>query len=315
MTWFKIDDKSAFHRKVLRVGNEAWGAFCRAGAVSSSEGTDGRFTADTAAAIAPAKVWAKLIDAGLVDRIDGSTDLQIHDFLVYNPSASQVQAKRQARAIAGAIGGKRSGEARSNSEANGEAIASVVRSNCLPVASYISEPPSRPVPTQPEKREDVERATSGSDSSPIEAPAPATPSPGQRDEAGPGIDPQQAQATPPADQAQKAQEGPSPAEEPATPKPPKAARATRCPSSVDPKAGEWCRERGIPEPRGEVAKMLDHFAAQGGSKGAKADWGATWRNWERRAAEYAGTSNAPRRNTAQTNLQPFVADEEQPYGF
>ena len=47
MSWFRIDDKSAFHRKVLKAGNEAWGAICRAGAVSAGEGTDGRVTRET----------------------------------------------------------------------------------------------------------------------------------------------------------------------------------------------------------------------------------------------------------------------------
>lgn len=127
-------------------------------------------------------------------------------------------------------------------------------------------------------------------------------------------------AATPAPTSPKAQEGPSPAEESPLAAKAKTTRGTRCPSSVDPEAAEWCRERGIPEPTGEVAKMLDHFAAQGGAKGLKADWGATWRNWERRAPEYqrggpGPRGDGPRRNTAQTNLQPFVPDEDQPYGF
>jgi hypothetical protein len=74
--------------------------------------------------------------------------------------------------------------------------------------------------------------------------------------------------------------------DPPKPKPVKAApKGTRCPSSVDPEAPDWCRERGIPEPVGEVARMLDHFAAQPGQRGIKTDWGATWRNWQRRSAE------------------------------
>lgn len=36
----------------------------------------------------------------------------------------------------------------------------------------------------------------------------------------------------------------------------------------------------------ELAKFRDHWKAQPGSKGVKADWPATWRNWYRRAAEY-----------------------------
>ena len=41
MSWFKLDDKSTFHRKVVAAGNAAWGAFCRLGTHSSDQGTDG----------------------------------------------------------------------------------------------------------------------------------------------------------------------------------------------------------------------------------------------------------------------------------
>lgn len=38
----------------------------------------------------------------------------------------------------------------------------------------------------------------------------------------------------------------------------------------------------------EVAKFRDYWTAKSGSAGVKLDWSATWRNWCRRAAEYAG---------------------------
>lgn len=96
MSWFRIDDKSAFHRKVLKAGNEAWGAICRAGAVSAGEGTDGRVTKETMLAIAPMKVWQRAIAAGLVDRID-DTSFQLHDYLQWNESASEIEARAAAR--------------------------------------------------------------------------------------------------------------------------------------------------------------------------------------------------------------------------
>ena len=37
----------------------------------------------------------------------------------------------------------------------------------------------------------------------------------------------------------------------------------------------------------EHAKFTDHWRSQPGAKGRKTDWNATWRNWIRRAAEYA----------------------------
>lgn len=96
MSWFRIDDKSAFHRKVLKAGNEAWGAICRAGAVSAGEGTDGRVTKETMLAIAPMKVWQRAITAGLVERVD-DTSFQLHDYLQWNESAAEIEARAAAR--------------------------------------------------------------------------------------------------------------------------------------------------------------------------------------------------------------------------
>src|SRR5258708_7482339 len=41
MSWFRVDDKSAFHAKVLAAGNGAWGAFCRMGAWCQDHGCHG----------------------------------------------------------------------------------------------------------------------------------------------------------------------------------------------------------------------------------------------------------------------------------
>jgi hypothetical protein len=96
VSWFRIDDKSAFHRKILKAGNEAWGALCRAGAQSAGEGTDGLLEHASLLAIAPMKVWQRAIDAGLLDRV-GPKEFQIHDFLQWNESASEIEAKAVAR--------------------------------------------------------------------------------------------------------------------------------------------------------------------------------------------------------------------------
>lgn len=96
MSWFRIDDKSAFHRKVLKAGNEAWGAICRAGAVSAGEGTDGRVTRETLLAIAPMKVWQRAISAGLVEAVDDDL-FQLHDYLQWNESSSEIEARAAKR--------------------------------------------------------------------------------------------------------------------------------------------------------------------------------------------------------------------------
>ena len=107
MAWFRLDDQGAFHAKVLAAGNEAYGAWCRAGQWSSGMGTEGRIPRATALAIAPMRVWKRLVDAkgtsacGLAE-IDGD-DFQIHDFLDWNPTIEEVDGRRSTRAEAGRI--------------------------------------------------------------------------------------------------------------------------------------------------------------------------------------------------------------------
>lgn len=48
----------------------------------------------------------------------------------------------------------------------------------------------------------------------------------------------------------------------------------------------------------ELEKFRDHWAAAAGSKGVRADWDATWRNWIKRADEYAASSTNNRPKTA-----------------
>lgn len=96
MSWFRVDDRSAFHSKVLAAGNEGWGALCRAGAWTSGELRDGWFPFTVAQTIAKKPVWTRLVDAGLLTvEADG---YRIHDFLQWNPSAEEVRAERDRKA-------------------------------------------------------------------------------------------------------------------------------------------------------------------------------------------------------------------------
>lgn len=113
MSWFRLDDQGAFHAKVLLAGNEAYGAWCRAGQWASAQRTDGVVPEQVARQIAPARVWQKLIAAGMIEPRNAPTDpYVIHDFLEYNPSRSEVEERRTSRQEAGKLGGKRSGEVR-----------------------------------------------------------------------------------------------------------------------------------------------------------------------------------------------------------
>ncbi len=57
--------------------------------------------------------------------------------------------------------------------------------------------------------------------------------------------------------------------------------------------------------RREHARFVDHWTAQPGQRGVKADWDATWRNWMRRAADDArrnGTNGKSRRQQETDDL-------------
>lgn len=95
MSWFKVDDNSAFNAKVLAAGNEAWGAFCRVGAWCAQQLTDGRFSRAIAVTIAPMRVWERLKEVGLVDPLENG-EMEMHDYLQRNPSKEQVLRERSA---------------------------------------------------------------------------------------------------------------------------------------------------------------------------------------------------------------------------
>lgn len=114
MTWFRLDDQGAFHAKVIAVGNEAYGAWCRAGQWSSDHLTDGHIPTATAHLIATRRVWKKLVTTipaghtiGLAT--ESPTGYEIHDYLVYNPSADSVRAERSARSEIKQAAGRKGG--------------------------------------------------------------------------------------------------------------------------------------------------------------------------------------------------------------
>ncbi len=63
-------------------------------------------------------------------------------------------------------------------------------------------------------------------------------------------------------------------------------------AAADAEVSAWCAEWKLPNAaeNPEVLRMIDHFRSTGG---VKADWLATWRNWQRRAPEFA-PRNGPR---------------------
>jgi len=80
------------------------------------------------------------------------------------------------------------------------------------------------------------------------------------------------------------------------------ARGTRLPPNWEPDDDAWQKAcealRSTADACTELDKFRDYWAAQPGQKGVKADWNATWRNWIRKAVEYAESRGHSRQGPA-----------------
>ena len=150
MSWGRLDDKMAFHAKVVKAGNEAVGAWARMISLSCAQGTNGKLSTEQARLIARPSVLAKLVDVVLLEQVEGG--FAIHDFTEWNPTAEEVKAKRddlsEKRAEAGRAGAAKrwqratelDGIADSDAMANGWQL--LDGKNGKPIA------PSPPIPTK-----------------------------------------------------------------------------------------------------------------------------------------------------------------------
>lgn len=68
---------------------------------------------------------------------------------------------------------------------------------------------------------------------------------------------------------------------------------TRCDANLRAEAGRTPENLNH-----ELEKFRDHWTAAAGSKGLKADWDATWRNWIKRSDDFAPKSNGRPRTAA-----------------
>jgi hypothetical protein len=102
VSWFRVDDKSALHPKVMAAGNAAWGLLVRLGAYSSDQMLDGSVPVAFAELLGLPSEIERLLSVGLLEK--EAEVYRIHDFLEWNPSAREVVKLRKARAKAGARG-------------------------------------------------------------------------------------------------------------------------------------------------------------------------------------------------------------------
>jgi len=147
MSWVKIDDRAPEHRKQLAAGAVAsWLWVCGLAYANRQPARDGFVPTAVLPMLYPipgvAKQAERLVDAGLWERVDGG--FQIHDYLDFQPSRTEVEQASARKAAAGRVGGRKSGEARrSRSEAGVEANA---KHRASPVASLLPKPDPDPDP-------------------------------------------------------------------------------------------------------------------------------------------------------------------------
>ncbi|KKN16062.1 hypothetical protein LCGC14_0979510 [marine sediment metagenome] len=123
MSWVKLDDNFAGHRKVLAAGLEAAWLHIEGLCYCAQQETDGaildaalvkltQFSKPKAERLA-----VRLVEVGLWER-NGAGWL-IHDYLDYNPSKKELEARRETKRRAGQAGGLSKQAGRERELANG----------------------------------------------------------------------------------------------------------------------------------------------------------------------------------------------------
>jgi hypothetical protein len=103
--WAKISDEFYDHPKVLEAGDAAVGVYVRLLTYSARHGLDGWTPSGAAAYIASGSPGAlEALERARLVRIDAD-GVTIPDYLEYNPSAGEVERKREQRREAGRRGG------------------------------------------------------------------------------------------------------------------------------------------------------------------------------------------------------------------
>ncbi len=142
MSWFRICDTLPFHRKILKAGNEAVGAWARMGSWCAKHLSNGAVSLEAAELITTPAVLDRLVVVGLLERSEDG--FVLHDYLEYNATADEVEAerskKREVKVDSGRRGGIASGIAR--------------RKHGKQTEAQRIEAPSHPIPYPSQKETD-----------------------------------------------------------------------------------------------------------------------------------------------------------------
>jgi len=146
MTWLKTDDKFPEHRKVRRLTDSAYRLHHTAMCACAKDETDGLVTEEDIADMEQGTRLRKhvdaLVNADLWEVVEGGW--MVHDFLHYNPSHEQANAKRA---------NDRERQARSRKNKEGGSVTDPSRRDSRVTHAFVTPPVTapRPDPSRPVK--------------------------------------------------------------------------------------------------------------------------------------------------------------------
>lgn len=286
MTWFKVDDTFAFHRKVVAAGLPALGLWVRAGAWCAQTLTDGVVPEHMVSALSDGQpeLAQCLVRAGLWHPVKGG-GFAFHQWAEYQPTRASVEHKRAVRAAAGRIGGTRSGQVRaataSKNEARGSSKNEAARStlsNPRPVGSGVVSSKGLGSVGGTDFKEDLKKDSKEDNNKTYVGKVVTSAAPEKK--------PRRSTTSP----------------------------GTRLPDdfAVTPAMVDWARQRTpAVDGRTETENFIDFWQAKAGKDALKRDWTAAWRYWMRNAQ--TRTSNGKTRyRGADLNIAEFEALKDPP---
>lgn len=158
VTWVKLDDQFFLNPKSVSAGKDGRALYLAGLCYCASQLTDG-FIATKALPMVAASAGVKISQARVLEQFglweEGIGGFWVHDYLLYNPKASEVRAAREKKAAAGALGGsRRAMKAQADAQALAQASATP---DAWPVGSAEDKPPI-PIPFPPQSKENPIRA-------------------------------------------------------------------------------------------------------------------------------------------------------------
>lgn len=109
MSWVKLDDQFFMNPKSLAAGKDGRELYLAGLCYCAAQLTDG-FIATAALPVVAASAGVKLSTARKLEQVglweESIGGFRVHDYLNYNPRATEVRALREKKAAAGAVGGK-----------------------------------------------------------------------------------------------------------------------------------------------------------------------------------------------------------------